>query len=204
MEDTPEEALEHTTHSMDEKSPLQATPKEPQISLHALSSFSTPQTLKLIGYIKHHKVIVLIENNSTYNFIHRRVAQNTHCYVHHISNFQIMIANGGTTKCGGRYENVKLQMGKYHLKTHMFSIEMGGSDIVLGSKWLCTLGLVTMDFMELFMCFMQEGKKHILKRITSNSPEIITSHRMEKLLNKGHMGVIAKFNTVQLVDIRPP
>jgi hypothetical protein len=138
---------------MEEEAPLQAPPEEPQISLHALSSFLTPQTLKLIGYIKHHKVIVLIDSGSTHNFIHRRVAQDTHCYVCPISNFQIMIANGGMMKCGGRCENVKLQMGEYHLKTHMFSIEMGGCDIVLGVEWLHTLGPVTMDFKELYMCF---------------------------------------------------
>jgi hypothetical protein len=97
-----------------------------------------------------------------------------------------MITNGGMMKCGGQCENVKLQIGEYHLKTHMFSIEMGGCDIVLGEKWLCTLGLVTMDFKELYMSFMQEGKKHTLKGLTSSSPEIITSHHMEKLLKKGH------------------
>jgi hypothetical protein len=36
-------------------------------------------------------------------------------------------------KCRGRCEIVKLQMGDYHLKIHMFSIEMGSCDIVLGA-----------------------------------------------------------------------
>jgi hypothetical protein len=45
--------------------------EEPQISLQALSGILTPQTLKLIGYIKHHKFIV--DSGSTHNFIHKRV-----------------------------------------------------------------------------------------------------------------------------------
>ena len=44
-----------------------------------------------------------------------------------------MIANGGMIKCEGRCENVKLQVGDYQLKTHVFSIDMGGCDIVLGA-----------------------------------------------------------------------
>jgi hypothetical protein len=36
-------------------------------------------------------------------------------------------------KCGGRCENVKIQMGECHLKTHIFSINMGVFDIVLGA-----------------------------------------------------------------------
>lgn len=60
------QALEDTTHSMEEESPFQAHLEEPQIYLHALSSFSTPQTLKFVGYSKHHKVILLIGNGSTH------------------------------------------------------------------------------------------------------------------------------------------
>jgi hypothetical protein len=44
-----------------------------------------------------------------------------------------MIVNGASMKCGGRCENVHLQIGDYHLKYHMFPIDMGGCDIVLGA-----------------------------------------------------------------------
>jgi hypothetical protein len=84
---------------------------EPIISLNTLTGSSSPQTLKLIGYIKHRKVIILVDSGSTHNFIHRRIAQETHFYIHAINNFEIMIANGGSMKCGGRCENVRLQIG---------------------------------------------------------------------------------------------
>jgi hypothetical protein len=42
-------------------------------------------------------------------------------------------------------------MGEYHLKYHMFSIEMGVCDVVIGLEGLCTLGLITMDFKDLYM-----------------------------------------------------
>jgi hypothetical protein len=68
---------------------------EPVISLNALTGFSAPQTLKLIGYIKHQKVIILVDSGSTHNFIHRRISQETNCYICVVNNFQIMIANAG-------------------------------------------------------------------------------------------------------------
>jgi hypothetical protein len=106
---------------------------EPVISLNDLTGFSAPQTLKLIGYIKHQKVIILVDSGSTHNFIHRHISQETHCYIYALNNFQIMIANGGSMKCGGHCENVHLQIGDYHLKSHMFAINMGSCDIVLGA-----------------------------------------------------------------------
>jgi hypothetical protein len=101
IEDTPEPTLEDTTRPMEDESTLQVPCDQPQISLHALLGFSTSQSLKLIGYIKHRKVIVLIDSGNTHNLIHRRVAQETHCYVRPIFKVQIMIANGGMMKCGG-------------------------------------------------------------------------------------------------------
>jgi len=74
---------------------------EPIISLNSLTGFSTPQTLRIIGYIKHRKVIILVDSGITHNFIHRCIAQENNCYISAVNNFQIMIANGGSMKCGG-------------------------------------------------------------------------------------------------------
>jgi hypothetical protein len=176
---------------------------EPVTSLNALTGFSAPQTLKLISYIKHQKVIILVDSGSTHNFIHRCIAQETHCYIHVVNNFQIMISNGGSMKCGGRCENVCLQIGDYHLKSHMFSIDMGGCDIVLGANWLRTLGPILMDFKALTMQFDQEGHQYKFQGITTGSPEVISSHCMENMLKKGHSNVISQFHAIQATKTPP-
>jgi hypothetical protein len=90
---------------------------------------------------------MLIDSGNTHNFINWCKAQDKlHCFVHPVNNFQFLIANGGLMMCGGHYLNVKLQMGDYHLKTHMFVVDIGGCDIVLGAEWLRTSRPVTMDF----------------------------------------------------------
>jgi hypothetical protein len=101
--------------------------------------------------------VVLIDSGSTHNFVHCTPDDEIHCFVYHVSNFQILIADGGIMKCGGHCENVKLQMGDYHLKTHMFPISMGGCDIVLGMEWLHTLGPITLDYQKLYIIFTQEA-----------------------------------------------
>jgi hypothetical protein len=65
---SPSEALPQA----DDHSPPSDPPEvEPLISLNALTGISAPQTLKLIGYIKHQKVIILVDSGNTHNFIHR-------------------------------------------------------------------------------------------------------------------------------------
>jgi hypothetical protein len=100
-EDVSEEDV--TVPLVEEPSLLDAT-QEPTDPLN-LNGFSAPQMLNLIGYINNMKVIILIHSGSTHNFIHHRIAQETNCYIRVVNNFQIMIANGGSMKCGGHCEN---------------------------------------------------------------------------------------------------
>jgi hypothetical protein len=54
----------------------------PTISCNALVGISTPQTLKIEGYIKKKKVIVLIDSGSTHNFIHYKLAKDLNRFVY--------------------------------------------------------------------------------------------------------------------------
>ena len=147
--------------------------------LFPCSEESYRQTLKSRGFIKHHPIVVLIDSSSKHNFIHQRFGEAMYCFVRAVSYFQVQIANGGTMTCEGHCENVKLQMGDYHLKTHMFAINMGECDIVLGAEWIHTLGPITMDFQELYMRFKQNNHTHTLHGLQAGAPSIISLHRME-------------------------
>jgi excinuclease UvrABC ATPase subunit len=68
----------------------------PMISCNALAGIITPQTLKIEGYIKNKKLIVLIDFGSTHNFIHYKLAKALNCFVYPTIEFQVMIADGGT------------------------------------------------------------------------------------------------------------
>jgi hypothetical protein len=202
LEDVSEEDVEDPLVSVSPE-PTNITPLsdplevEQVISLNALTGLSAPQTIKLIGYIKHRKVIIHVDSGSTHNFIHRCIAQETNCYICAVNNIEIMMANGRSMKCGGCCENVCLQIGGYHLECHMFAIDMGSCEIVLGAEWLRTLGPILMDFKKLTMQFVQEGHQYKFQGIIVDSPEIISSHCMEKLLKKGHSGIIAQLHAIQ-------
>ena len=142
-------------------------------------------------------MVVLIDSGNTHNFIHQAKVEALHIFIHPVNNFQVLITNGGTMKCGGHCENVKLQMGDYHLNTLMFAIDMSGCDIVLGVEWIHTLGPITMEFQELYMIFVKDSHTYMLQGIKANPPEIIISHRMENILKKGHLGIISQFHAIQ-------
>jgi hypothetical protein len=68
----------------DPKSPFDPTEFELLSSLNALTGFCSPQTLKLIGYIKHRKVTILVDSGNTHNFSHRCLSQEANLYIYAI------------------------------------------------------------------------------------------------------------------------
>ena len=80
-----------------------------EISVDALVGLSTPQTMKIVGYIKKQKVIVLIYLGSTHNFIDKRLIEHLNYFVYSMTNFQVLVANGGSMDCLGKCNNIKLR-----------------------------------------------------------------------------------------------
>jgi hypothetical protein len=116
-----------------------------------LDRISNPQTLKIEGYIKKKKVIVLIDYGSTHNFIHYKIAKALNFFVYPMPEFQVMIVDGGTINCLGKCNKINITMGEYVMNSPMISIPMGGVDDVLGIQWLQSLGKVAFNFQELFI-----------------------------------------------------
>jgi hypothetical protein len=167
-----------------------------------LARISTPQTLKIEGYIKKKKVIVLIDSGSTHNFIHYKLAKALNCFVYSALEFQVMIADGGTIICSGKCNKINVTMGAYVMNSPMISIPMGGADFVLGIQWLQSLGTMAFN-QELFMKFSLEGKKIELRGITGKPDKVISSNGMTKLLKKGHQSVIAQLCSLDVQTSRP-
>eukprot|EP00253_Pinus_taeda_P035039 PITA_35039 len=146
------------------------------ISCNALAGITTPQTINIEGQIKKRKVIVLIDSRSTHNFIECKVAKELNYFLYPTSECQVMVANGGTINCSGKFHNIKLLMGEYVLTSRMLSIPMGGAHVVLGVQWLQSLGTIAFNFQELFMKFPMEGKEFELRGTVGKPGKIISSN----------------------------
>jgi hypothetical protein len=50
------------------------------------------------------------------------------------------------------------------------------------------------------MSFTKEGHVHTLQGIHATFPEIVISHRMDKLLKKCHSHIISQVNAIKVMD----
>ncbi|XP_077232632.1 uncharacterized protein LOC143869985 [Tasmannia lanceolata] len=156
------------------------------ISVDALAGYSTPQTMRVNGYIKRQSVMILIDSGSTNNFLDIRVAKRLSCPVEHSDKFEGKVADGRTLTSTGKCSNMKISVQDQELVTDLFLLPQDGCDLVLGAQWLRTLGDITWNFSKLIMQFSLNGKRVIIKGKGGGSVTTISNHRMEKLVQKEH------------------
>jgi hypothetical protein len=75
-------------------------------------------------------------------------------------------------------------MGEYLLDHPMIVIQMGCVDVILGVQWLQSLGIIALNFEEIFMRFSSEDKEIELKGIQGKLSKVISSSSTKKLFKK--------------------
>jgi hypothetical protein len=64
-----------------------------------------------------------------------------------------MVANGKTNGNVRKFHKVKLQIQDFNLESELYTIPLGGVDVVLGVQWLQTLGTYSINHQEHFIKF---------------------------------------------------
>jgi hypothetical protein len=115
---------------------VQESELEPEITLHALTGWTTPETMRVSAKIRSHKVIVLIDSGSTHNFISNRLASMLRLPVIPTKSFHVQVANGEGLTCQGRYDKVRVELQGTEFYLTLFYLLLTGIDLVMGVQWL--------------------------------------------------------------------
>ena len=110
-----------------------------------------------------------------------------------------MAAYGKKIENVGKCHKVKLQMQKYNLESDFFAVSLGGVDIVLGILRLQTLGTYSANHQEHFIQFNWLGKEYKLYGFQPPKTQLVTSHWMERIIQKGAPAYIIQYQETKLL-----
>jgi hypothetical protein len=133
--------------------------QDPQISLHALTGYTGPKTMRVSAQIGIRTILILIDSGSTHNFIDQKIAKVLGLPITPIKEFCVTVANGERLSCKEKYVDVKLRVQGLTFSVTLFSLPLTGLDVVLGVQWLEKLGPVVCDWGRLSMTIMQGNQK---------------------------------------------
>jgi hypothetical protein len=96
---------------------------------------------------------------------------------------------------------MKLTLGWHDLAQNFYVMDLPDTNIILGVQWLSTLGPITTNYKTMEMSFNEEnGKKVILRGMTSNTPRVVTAKRMEAIFRREDIVYVAECRISVQVD----
>lgn len=106
--------------------------EEPEITLHALTGWDSPTTLRVLASINRLELVALMNSGSIHNFISEHAATHLNLTFTPIKSFKVKVADGHPLRCWGYYQNVAMTLGAVSFPIDLFVLPLTGLDIVLG------------------------------------------------------------------------
>ncbi|KAH0773531.1 hypothetical protein KY290_010668 [Solanum tuberosum] len=136
-----------------------------KISFHAILGKESTSTLKLQGTFCGHKVLMLVDSDSTHNFVAEEIVTKLGLAVQYIPTFGVQIGNGEIIKCNKVCHDLSLEVSNLVINHDLFHFLFGGADMVLGIQWLASLNTIQANWNELFLIFQLNEKTYKLQGI---------------------------------------
>jgi hypothetical protein len=122
--------------------------------------------------IGNHELTALLDSGSTHNFVSTAAAHRIGLYFHDSQGAHVVVANGDSVTCRGQARDVAIRIDEEHFSVDCYAIPLDCYDVVLGVKYLRTLGPILWDFDDLCMAFWHHGKRVLWKGIGSTRIDI--------------------------------
>ena len=140
---------------------------EVEITLYALVGSPTLGTMRVKGRIKTISLVFLVDFGSTHNFIDASVIPGLYILVDESQILKVKVANGDTIKTQGLCKDVPVYLQGHIFMVQLHVLPLGGCDLVLGTQWLSTMGVINWDFKHLSIIFTYAGKQVLLQGINT-------------------------------------
>ncbi|KAA0041877.1 ty3-gypsy retrotransposon protein [Cucumis melo var. makuwa] len=114
-----------------------------ELSINSVIGLNDPGTMKVRGKLHDEDIIILIYCGATYNFLSEKIVEKLQIPTKETTHYVVILGSGTAIQRKGVYE--------------------GGVDVVLGMQWLHSLGIIVVDWKNLMLTFIAEGKQVSIK-----------------------------------------
>jgi hypothetical protein len=94
-------------------------------------------------------------------------------------------------ECLDRVPDLEVNLGNYTMRDTFYVVDLCDTDVVLGVKWMITLGKITTNYQTLEMGFRDHDRmKVVLKGMSTGAPRTVSTKRMERIFRHGEVAYV--------------
>jgi hypothetical protein len=135
----------------------------------------------------------LIDGGATHNFIDASLVSRQALQKEEFEGFDVAVPDDHIVECLDRVPKLEMKLGNYTVRDTFYVVDLSDTDVVLGVQWMITLEKITTNYQTLEMGFKdQDGKKVVLRGISTGAPRTVSAKRMERIFKHGEVAYVAE------------
>ncbi|KAM6589963.1 hypothetical protein CsatA_012568 [Cannabis sativa] len=134
-----------------------------EVSLHSVVGLTPPKTMKMLGSILGHDVVVLVDSRATHNFVTLDLATKLALPITSTEAYGVQLGSGQAIKGTGVCRGVPLTLQSINIVDDFLPLPLGNTDVILGVQWLNTLQKTTHHWQEHTMEFNLGNQRVVLQ-----------------------------------------
>ncbi|KAL0543107.1 hypothetical protein IC582_018194 [Cucumis melo] len=147
-----------------------------ELSINSVVGLNDPGTMKVRGKLLGEEVVILIDCGATHNFVSEKLGK-------------------------GVCEKLEVQLKGWKIVEDFLPLELGGVDVILRMQWLYSLGVTTVDWKNLSLSFVAEGKEVNIKGDPSLTKARISLKNMIKNWEEKDSGFLIECRSLQVKTV---
>lgn len=116
-----------------------------EVSLDSVAGFTPSHSMKIKGKIGEQDVVVLVDSGATHNFISNHVVEKIGLQLTDTGSFGVTLGTGVLETSQGICKGVILTLQGIQVLNDFLTLDLGSTDVILGMKWLQTLGAMKVN-----------------------------------------------------------
>jgi hypothetical protein len=169
-----------------------------------MSGIQAAQTIKVLGKVAQYSVQMLVDGGSTLNFIKTHVAHTLGLTHSPSPSLKVIVGNGDELTSNHVCKEVQIEIQGHKFVVDLYTLNLSGPDVVLGTPWLKTLGPILMDYETLTMQFSHGQQKVELKGENGPSMSSISYMQLKQLIQREPTTQIFSLRISSIENVPPP
>lgn len=175
-------------------------PESAVLCLSSLVGFCPPNAMKVKGRIKKQEVVVLIDSGASHNFISEKFLTESGLTRTPTHEFSVQMGNGDEVKNMGVCKGVHLQLDGLDVVADFYPLVLGSTDVILGFKWLASLGDAMMNWGKLSLQVTLGGCKVKLQGDPSLCHSQVSLHSMRRTIQHEGQGLYLELHQLHMTE----
>ena len=140
------------------ESSIEATDTDHHLSFNALKGGTGVGNIRFSAQVYGKVITILVDGGSSDNFIQPRIAKFLKLPIEATPPFKVVVGNGSYMTAEGFIKDFVINVQGVDLQLSAHVLPISGADLILGGKWLATLGLHMANYEQPMLKFLLHGR----------------------------------------------